>query len=248
MALRAFAGGGFFGEVGGSSPYRVLALHGWGRRGSDFTASLRGLDYIALDLPGFGASPAPEEAIGAREYAGIIAPVLEELAPPPVVVGHSFGGRVAVALAACYPGRVGALVLTGVPLLHRERKAPSRRYRFARWAHRHHLFSDQGLERLRQRFGSEDYRAAAGVMRQVLVRVVNESYETELSQLGMPVYLLWGEGDLEVPPGIARQVEAILRQGGNPPRLEVIPGVGHLLPVEAPDALRQAVEATLEWV
>jgi hypothetical protein len=67
--LRAFADGTIFGDAYGASPPRVLALHGWRRDRSDFRAVLDGLDALAVDLPGFGASPAPPSAWGSAEYA-----------------------------------------------------------------------------------------------------------------------------------------------------------------------------------
>ena len=88
------------------------------RQRKDFDGVLDGLDAIALDLPGFGgASPEPAAAMDAAGYADAVAPALDACAPGVVVLGHSFGGRVAVNLAATHPDRVGALVLTGVPRL-----------------------------------------------------------------------------------------------------------------------------------
>src|SRR4051794_26005869 len=119
--LQAFAGGQLFGTAFGSGAPRVIALHGWARTHADFAQVLGGLDpdvgAVALDLPGFGATPAPPDAWGGREYAEAVAPLLAELPAPPVILGHSFGGRVAVHLAAGWPDLVHALVLTGVPLL-----------------------------------------------------------------------------------------------------------------------------------
>ncbi|MDP9388251.1 MAG: alpha/beta hydrolase, partial [Actinomycetota bacterium] len=115
--LKAFAGGRLFGVAHGSGPASVLALHGWGRSAADFDAALAGLDAVALDLPGFGATPPPPQAWGGAEYAAAVAPVLDEMAPPVVVLGHSFGGRVAVHLAASRPPLVAGLVLAGVPLV-----------------------------------------------------------------------------------------------------------------------------------
>ena len=130
--LRSLAGGRLFGEVTGDGPPTVLALHGWRRTHGDFSAVLappdgtsgerpgddgRPLDAVAPDLPGFGATPAPAEAWGSSEYAACVAELLDDMAGPVVVIGHSFGGRVAVQLAAARPEAVRALVLTGVPLL-----------------------------------------------------------------------------------------------------------------------------------
>ena len=72
--LRTFAGGTLFGSVTGPDAPRVLALHGWARTHRDFDAVLAPVDEapvpaLALDLPGFGASPPPPEAWGAAAYA-----------------------------------------------------------------------------------------------------------------------------------------------------------------------------------
>jgi len=247
VALRAFGGGALFGDVAGEGPPRVLAFHGWGRRGTDFAASLQGISYIALDLPGFGATPAFDEPQGAGGYAEAVLPVLGEMAARPILVGHSFGGRVAVVLASRYPERIGGLVLTGVPLL---RRSPSSRprlgYRLWRWGHRAGLVSDPRMERIRRRYGSADYRAATGVMRQTLVTAVHESYENELRMIQAPVCLVWGADDTEVPPHIAHKVKDLLTASGVEVSLDVLPGVGHSVPTEAPAALREAVEEMLE--
>ncbi len=239
MALKAFLGGRIFGHRVGSSTPEVLALHGWGRSGADLLGVLDGLDAVALDLPGFGASPPPDDPVGAEGYAAMIAPVLDEMADRVVVFGHSFGGRVAVALAAAHPGRFDRLVLSGVPLLRiRPPAPPSVGYRLLRWAHRHGIVSDVRMERIRRRRGSADYRAARGVMRDVLVQVVNESYEEELGRLRRPVDLLWGAEDTEAPPEIAHRARDLLVSAGVPVTLEVVPGVGHDLHRERPDVVR----------
>ena len=246
MALRIYADGAFFGEVMGDSPPKVLALHGWGRSGKEFAASLKGLDAIALDLPGFGASPAPVEVMGAEDYARNIAPVLDEFPDPPVIVGHSFGGRVAVCLAAHHPDRVGPLILIGAPLIRSSPlPKPSLFYRLIRAWGGWGLISEDRLERERQKRGSADYRAARGVMRQVLVRVVGEEYQTQLRALRSPVHLLWGANDEEVPLAVAELARDLITDAGGEAELRLLPGVGHHLPGEAPGALRSVVDEVL---
>lgn len=241
MALKAFAGGRLFGQRHGPGPPGVLALHGWGRTSADFDAVLAGIDAIALDLPGFGASPAPSAPTGAHGYADMIIDVLDDFDAPPVVVAHSFGGRVAVALESEVPGSFSGMVLTGVPLLRRPSGAkPSLGYRLIRAAHRTGLISDERMEREKRKRGSADYRAATGVMRDVLVTVVNETYEHELSELDLPVSLVWGANDADVPLWVAERALQILGERGT---LEVIADAGHFVPTSHPETLRTAIEA-----
>ncbi len=248
--LRSYLDGAVFGTTAGDGPVRALLLHGWRRSSEDFAgvaAALAdgGLSSLSVDLPGFGASPAPSEPMGARGYATLLAPLVEGLADgtgAPVVVGHSFGARVSVCLAAARPDLVAGLVLTGAPLVRGElpRGRPSPAYRAIRAAARLGLVSDGRLEAARRRHGSADYRAATGVVRDVLVRTVTESYDDELRALRCPVALVWGAEDTAAPLRVARAIDAMVPQA----TLEVLEGVGHLVPTEAPGAL-VAATATL---
>ena len=148
----------------------------------------------------------------------------------------------AVCLAANYPDRVGDLVLTGAPLVRLgPGKRPSAGFRLARWLHSVGALSDGRMEWLKKSRGSSDYRNAEGVMRDVLVKVVNESYEGQLSRVRNRVHLLWGGDDHEVPVAVAETALALLADS----RMEVLPGVGHLVPVEAPAALRAAIDRAM---
>jgi pimeloyl-ACP methyl ester carboxylesterase len=199
-----------------------------------------------MDLPGFGATPAPNAPIGAREYASLLVPVLDEFGAPPLVVGHSFGGRVAVCLAAEHPGRVAGLVVTGAPLLRlAPGKNPPLPYRLARRLNKYGLVSDESMEAIKKRRGSADYRAASGVMRDILVKVVNEEYRDELSRLADPIHLLWGADDAEVPVAVAHESAILVNESGGVASLEVVEGVGHMLPIQDPDSLRVAVAKML---
>ena len=220
----------------GDGPPQIIALHGWARSGADFAPILVGCDALALHLPGFGTTTPPPEVWGSREYAELVAAALPD-GGPFVVVGHSFGGRVAVRLAAANPERVRALVLTGVPLV---RAAPPPRpalaLRVAKRLRAAHLLPSPVLDRLRRRGGSADYQAADGVMRGVLVRVVNEDYRDDLSAITAPVHLVWGADDDAAPVAGARLAAELLGV-----EVEVVPGAGHLLEGDLAGAVRGAV-------
>lgn len=246
MALTALAGGSIFGARHGDGPPRVLALHGWGRTHSDFDACLDGIDALAVDLPGFGASPPPAEAGAGALYAGLVDPVLDECALPAVLVGHSFGGRVAVHLAQRRPAAVAGLVLAGVPLLHRADRtaAPSLGYRLARLAHRIGLLGDDRMEDMRRRHGSAEYRAVTGVMRDVFVTAVNESYEDQLRAIRAPIELVWGEHDEAVPLEVATRAQTMAHNA----HLTILPDIDHFVPTAAPAAMRDAIDQRLAEV
>ncbi len=207
MALTALLDGAVLADRTGPEP-RVLALHGWGRTRADWLPALT-RPALAVDLPGFGASPAPPEAWGSREYAALLAPLLAEGGW--TVAGHSFGGRVAVQLAAGWPALVDRVVLTGVPLLRQAAsgKAPLG-FRLAKKANSLGLLSDARMEAERRKRGSADYRAASGVLRDTLVMLVNEDYRALLPSVTCPVELVWGAHDTAAPLAMAREATGLL--------------------------------------
>ena len=249
MALSTFARGRLWGSRYGTGEPWLLALHGWARDHHDFDPVLAGLDAVALDLPGHGVAPEPPEPWSTAEYAQWVAPVLDDLRPGPVVVvGHSFGARVAVRLVGeigAYggTGRVGALVLVGAPLAPPPGSGPGRpplAYRAGRALHRAGLVPEAQMERLRRKYGSEDYRRASQTMRGVLVKSVSETARAAYmpavrswASAGRSLELIWGEHDtvtsragcqsaLEVPPAIVPETTASVR-------ITVVPGAGHLM-------------------
>jgi len=250
--LRAYGEGNIFGEAYGDGPVQVLWLHGWARTGADFAASAtelarEGIASVALDLPGFGSSPLPATAGGGEFYARLLAPVVSDLGEGPfVLVGHSFGGRIAPFLAAQHPERVKALVLTGAPLvrLGGANRSPLG-YRLVRALHRRGLLAEARMEAARQKYGSRDYRDAAGLLREIMVASVTEDYEHVLSLINVPVALVWGADDRDISPEVARRIAQLLTRAPDV-RLEVLADTGHLVPLERPGALSAHVRRLVQ--
>jgi len=247
--LKSFADGQVFGGVWGDGVPTVLALHGWGRTHADFAGVFepKGIERdwpaaVGPDLFGFGATPPPPEVWGSPEYANHLLPLFDEagvLGDRIVLVGHSFGGRVAVELARLVPERIERLVLTGVPLLDREgrRTRPAVSFRLARRLHRMGLVGEARMEALRNAHGSPDYRAAQGIMRSVFVKLLHEQYGPAISAIECPVDLIWGDLDTEAPIEVAQRALPLFSEA----RLVTLPGVGHLVPTEAPAELRRLI-------
>lgn len=246
--LTTLLGGRAFAERYGEGPAKVVALHGWARTRQDWNSTLLGYDALGLDLPGFGATPPPDDGWSTSEYAEWLRELLAELAGSggerPVLVGHSFGGRIAVHLAAAAPDLVRGIVLTGVPLLRAQVAAskPGFGFRAMKALNRWHVISNERMEQERRKRGSADYVAAQGVMREVLVKAVNEDYGDQLDQIstnGLPVAMVWGEHDTAAPVAMA---ERALQRLGASADLDVVPGSAHLLDDALVAALRTAID------
>lgn len=222
MALTALLDGAVLAEKTGDDP-RVLALHGWARTRADWLPAL-GAPALAADLPGFGASPPPPAAWGSRDYAELLAPLLADGGW--TVAGHSFGGRVAVHLAAGWPELVDRLVLTGVPLLRTQTtaKAPLG-YRLMKRANALGVVSDERMEAEKRKRGSADYRNATGVMRDTLVKLVNEDYREQVIATQAKVEMVWGASDSAAPLAMAEEAAGLFPKA----ELVVSASSGHLL-------------------
>ena len=94
----------------------VVLLHGWGTSAESMATVAKALEdrfrVYALDLPGFGWTPSAATVWGTWEYASYVAAFMDRVnISVASLVGHSFGGRIALALAAKWPDRVKSLVL-----------------------------------------------------------------------------------------------------------------------------------------
>lgn len=218
-----------------------MALHGWGRSCNDFAQTLAMLTEpaLAVDLPGFGRSAPPPSPWTPRDYAAFLdEELLAALRAPVVLVGHSFGGRVAVHLAAAHPDAVRALVLTGAPLSrdHNGTARPAKAYRAVRALARAGLVGERRLEAARRRYGSADYRNAEGVMREVLVASLAASDDEAVANVTCPVALVWGARDTAAPLAVAERAQAAFSRA----RLEVLDD-DHFVPLHHPEALAKAI-------
>ena len=229
----------------------LLMLHGWGTHSLSFgTASLaleKRFKTMLPDLPGFGFSEMPPNAWGAADYARAIATLLEQTGFGPCsVLGHSFGGLVATALATARPDLVSRLVLVASPVV-RLPVAPGVRARNRSYVMLRKIagllppLRERILEWARMRYGSEDYRNA-GPMRPTIVRVLSENWRDALPSVKAPVLLIYGENDQDVPLAVANAAMEAL-----PPRAElaVMAGAGHFPFLDDTDAFVETVSRFL---
>ncbi len=202
----------------------LVILHGWGASLEVMAPISRLLanhfDTISIDLPGFGDSGPPPTVWGSEEYALHVAALFDQLEIiNPIILGHSFGGKIALRLAHC--GRAERLVLVSSAGVRPRRTLgwALRVYSFktARWLTRLPLLSRVAagpIERLKRRLGSADYNAANGVMRKIMVRVVNEDLSPILPKIEQPALLIWGELDKATPLQDGRKMERLLPNAG----------------------------------
>ena len=208
-----------FANVNSENP-TVCFLHGWGRSSQDFNLISQSFSYINFDLPGFGKSQEPETSMSPKEYAAYI----NQFIPNSVdtVVGHSFGGRVAVYLSELR--NIDKLILIGVPLIKKQTSsAKFTMLDFYKTLNRLGIFSDNMIENIKKKKGSYDYRNSKGIMRENLVKAVNDDLSHELENINSDVHLIWGSEDKEVPINIGKEANKIIKKSN----LHILEGQGH---------------------
>jgi pimeloyl-ACP methyl ester carboxylesterase len=214
-------------------PIRLVWLHGWGQHRERLRPLANSLADLGeswlLDLPGHGAAPLPPSAYSPEDYAVLVSAWLATLPPlPTVLLGHSFGFRVAVRVAAAQPTQVQALVAMGGAGLPRHRTLRQNLRKIGI-----QLMMNLGkklqpvlgpglVTLLRERFGSRDYKAA-GALRPTFVRVVQDTLTHVCSHVKQPALLLYGALDAETPPDVGASFARVLPNA----TLHVLPGVGH---------------------
>lgn len=202
----------------------VVLLHGWGQNiammkpiGDRLQKNHR---ITILDFPGFGDSEEPKTALTVYDYCEILEELLKKLkVKKPVIMGHSFGGRIAIIYAS--RNEVEKVVLFGSPCIRKEVK-PSLKLRMLK-----SLKKIPGINKLegfaKNHMGSRDYKNASEIMKKILVNVVNEDLSECAKKINVPTLLIWGDRDTEAPVGDAKELEKIIPDAG----LIVLPNSTH---------------------
>lgn len=199
----------------------VLLLHGWGQNiemmkpiGDNLQDRFR---ITILDLPGFGESEEPKTPWTLGNYEEMLEEFIRlTKIEKPTVIGHSFGGRLAIRYSSINP--IEKLVLFGSPCIRKDEKL-SLSTKILKGLKKLPGLNEFG-EHMKKYIGSRDYKAASPIMRKTLVSVVNEDLSNYAKKIEEPTLLIWGENDTEAPVEDAKELESIMIDAA----LIVLPG------------------------
>lgn len=182
----------------------IVFLHGWGENASAFLFVAKrlkeqGFTCVLPDFAGFGETPEPEYVYTVNDYTSDVLRLLDNLGiKRAIFVGHSFGGRVCIDIAANYKERVQKLVLVDSAGCRPRRKP---QYYFKVFLHK--ILRKLGFEGLK---GSSDYRMLSPVMKQTFKNVVNHFQDDDLIRIDCETAIFWGKEDKDTPPFMARRI------------------------------------------
>lgn len=244
----------FYNIEGEGNP--LILLHGWGAS----SGSLYSLFYyfkkkylvINLDLPGFGKSDAPNKSFDGEDYKNIILKFISNLKLKNfTIIGHSFGGRIGIRIASENPFVLKGLILIDSAGI-REKKTNKQKIRESTFKILKKITlkifkgkkQEKILDYLRNIFGSTDYKMQKGIMRDTLVKVVNEDLTTYLKRINTKTLIVWGEKDKELPVKHAYLMHSLIKDS----KLVIIKNAGHFPYLDNITKVLSSIESFLEKI
>lgn len=212
----------------------VILLHGWGANIGAFRPVHEHLakhfNVYSIDFPGFGESQEPPEPWGVEDYTDLLREFITKLKiDNPILVGHSFGGRVSIYYAAKYGGIKKIILVDSAGI--KPKRNPSYYIKVYTYKACKNILKLPGLRKhadtiltkIKTKTGSADYRNVSGVMQQTLVKVVNEDLQHLMPKIKVPTLLIWGENDEATPVSDGKRMEELIPNAG----LVVLKNAGH---------------------
>ncbi len=224
----------------------LLILHGWGSRSERWerVAELlaeNGMKVIIPDLPGFGNSQRPSEVWGLDDYCEFIQEFVKFLSLEKFyLLGHSFGGSLAVKCALAFPEKIDKLFLVGAACFRRKALRKKLFYIIAKVFK---IFSflpcyscvRKGFYKFIVR--KSDYPYTEGVMKDIYLKIIKEDLSDVLPQIQIPTIIIWGEKDKVKPIKEARSINEKIKNS----KLEILPKGGHSPYSKMPEKLSKII-------
>lgn len=197
-------------NYGNKNGQDVVLLHGWGQNIEMMKPLADGIinsNIYIIDLPGHGLSSEPNNSWTLDDFVLFLDKLFKKLKiKKPILIGHSFGGEISLLYASKY--EVSKLVILDSPFRPIKKKLTLKQ-KLLKLAKKVPILKKYE-EQAKKHFGSEEYRNATKVMREILVNSVNSDITSEIKKIKAPVIIIWGEYDNTVPLQDAYDMEKLL--------------------------------------
>ncbi len=197
-------------EKYGNNDKTILILPGWGNQRTTFYHIINEFKenytiYI-IDYPGFGNSSIPTKTLTIYDYTNLIRKFMEEKQiQNPIIIAHSFGGRIATLLTGYYKERIDKLILIDVATIKPKKtikqKFKQKLYKILKKTISilPKLKQEKYHQKLIKFFGSTDYQNLPIGMQQTFKNIVNEDLKDYLCYIESQTLILWGKNDQDTP-------------------------------------------------
>ena len=238
-------------ESGPDNGLPVILMHGWGCNYSTVQSIANAINsklkVYSIDLPGHGKSQEPPEPWGIEKFTQLIEKFAATLSiKSPVLIGHSFGGRISILMASRNDITKVVLVDAAGIKPHHSLKYYIKVYSF-KTARKTlpYILGKRKAEKIinawRGKAGSADYRQSSPMMRAVMSICVNEDLKEFMPSIKAPTLLIWGENDTATPLSDAKTMERLIPDAG----LVSFPDCGHYSFLDNPGQFRAVLQSFL---
>lgn len=193
-----------------NSKKKIVILPGWGNTRESFKYII---DYFKdnyqiyiIDYPGFGNSKFPKDSLTIYDYTEVIIDFLKDLKiNNPIIIAHSFGGRIAILLNGYYKIKIDKMIFISTAGIKQKRniKKTFRLYLYKFLKNLKVFLSKRKrslyLKKLLLVFGSKDYNDLPNSMKETFKNIVNTDLLMYLKDIESEVLLIWGENDHDTP-------------------------------------------------
>ncbi|PHS56198.1 MAG: 2-hydroxy-6-oxohepta-2,4-dienoate hydrolase [Sulfurimonas sp.] len=181
----------------------LIVLHGWGSNKAlmkkTFSGFMDSFRHIYIDLPGFGNSTC-NMTLTTKDYARIVELLLANInASKDIIMGHSFGGKVALLLEP----KVLVLVASAGIYVRKALKVKVKILTFK-------FLKILGFARFRSLFVASDAKELNEPMYQTFKNVVDEDFSSEFSSYEGIALLCWGKDDTATPISSAKKIDTLI--------------------------------------
>ncbi len=203
------------------------------------------MEVYSLDLPGFGESDEPKEVWNVDRYVDMVVSFIEKLGIKEIsLLGHSFGGRIIIKLVnrKNLNFKINKIILVDSAGIRHELKKTTKQkiYKFAFPIVK--KISPKLLNYIKTKVGSEDYRNATPMMRDILVTTINEDLSSLIPNIENSTLLIWGENDTATPYCDAEFMNKNIKDSG----IVKIKNSGHFSFLDEPYLVNKVLESFLK--
>lgn len=224
----------------------ILILHGWGSCAKNWEnvkglLVARGFKVFVPDLPGFGQEPPPGTPWNIDDYVEWVKNFANQNDLGRFVLfGHSVGGGIAAKYASKYPENIGRLILAASAIIRRKTFKKEVFRKIAKIFNKFSVLPFYNLFRkvFYKIIVKSDYLSTRGViMQETYLKIIGEDLSSCLSNISVPTAIIWGEKDDDTPIADAFFINKEIKDS----KLEILPGIGHRIRLEAPELLVEKI-------
>ena len=233
-------------EKYGNANKTILILPGWGNTSKTFNQIINNFEnnytiYI-VDYPGFGKSPTPKKTLTIYDYTEIIYNFLKKLKiTNPLIIAHSFGGRISTLLTTKYKFKIDKMILIDIagikPKKTFKQKLKETTYKILKKIIKVSKNKEKYQKLLLKLFASTDYQDLPTGMHQTFKNIINEDLTTYIKTIPSECLIIWGRQDTSTPLKDAYKIKKLIKNSA----LIIFPNGNHFPYLQYPYLINKII-------